>query len=233
MSKKIGIIGGMGPAASCLFYRYVIELTEARCDQEHVNLVILNDTQIPDRTNGILKHQYGDILEKLEKDFDILINVCKCEGVVVTCHTAHFYCDIIKEKHDIKLIHMVEETAKEINNKLEYNKVAVLATTGTLHAKIYQNYLSKYGKETFIPSNDIQKIIMDEIYGKIKKGLPPDKIVWKKIEDYLLEEGCDCAILGCTELSMVNDMLKLGDFFIDPMLIVAKSIIIYSGCKLK
>lgn len=233
MSKKIGVIGGMGSAATCLFYRYVIELTNAKCDQEHVNLVILNDAEIPDRTKGILSHQYGDILEKLERDFDILINACKCEYVVVICHTAYFYCDIIKKKHDLKLIHMIEETVKELINNSKYRKIAILATTGTLYTQIYQNYLLKYNREVFVPSDDMQKVIMSEIYEKIKRGFPPDKQVWEEIQDYLISNGCDCAILGCTELSIIKDKLKLEDFFIDPLIIVAKCIIRYSGCALK
>ena len=36
MDKKIGVIGGMGPMASQLFYKYVTEMTDAACDQEHV-----------------------------------------------------------------------------------------------------------------------------------------------------------------------------------------------------
>lgn len=52
--RKIGIIGGMGPAATWLFYRYVTEMTEASCDQDHVNMVILSDAAMPDRTAAIL-----------------------------------------------------------------------------------------------------------------------------------------------------------------------------------
>ena len=45
----------MGPAATWLFYRYVTEMTEASCDQDHVGiLVILSDAAMPDRTAAIL-----------------------------------------------------------------------------------------------------------------------------------------------------------------------------------
>ena len=36
MKKTIGIVGGMGPLATCDLFKKIIELTDASCDQEHV-----------------------------------------------------------------------------------------------------------------------------------------------------------------------------------------------------
>ena len=52
--KAIGVIGGMGPLATQLFYKMVIEKTDAHTDQEHINMVILNHATMPDRTDAIL-----------------------------------------------------------------------------------------------------------------------------------------------------------------------------------
>ena len=35
MDRKIGVVGGMGPMASQLFYKMVTEMTEADRDQDH------------------------------------------------------------------------------------------------------------------------------------------------------------------------------------------------------
>ena len=56
MDKLIGVLGGMGSMASQLFYKMVIDRTEAQCDQEHVRMLILNDSSMPDRTKAILAH---------------------------------------------------------------------------------------------------------------------------------------------------------------------------------
>ena len=65
--RKIGIIGGMGPAATWLFYRYVTEMTEASCDQDHVNMVILSDAAMPDRTAAILSGKEEPVMKKMPK----------------------------------------------------------------------------------------------------------------------------------------------------------------------
>ena len=110
--RKIGIIGGMGPAATWLFYRYVTEMTEASCDQDHVNMVILSDAAMPDRTAAILSGKEEPVMKKMREDVKTLVG-CGCEAVAVTCNTAHFFMEKVAKETQVPLIHMPEETAKE------------------------------------------------------------------------------------------------------------------------
>ena len=52
--KVIGIIGGMGPMATADLFIKIIESTDAKTDQEHLHVLIDNNTDIPDRTACIL-----------------------------------------------------------------------------------------------------------------------------------------------------------------------------------
>ena len=54
MKKTIGIVGGMGPLATCDLFRKIVEVTDAKSDQEHVRVCIDNNTEISDRTAAIL-----------------------------------------------------------------------------------------------------------------------------------------------------------------------------------
>ena len=56
---RLGVLGGMGPQATNTFYQFVIDRTDARTDQEHVNTLILSDCQMPDRTGAILGSEAG------------------------------------------------------------------------------------------------------------------------------------------------------------------------------
>ena len=49
MKDAIGVIGGMGPLASQLFYKMITEHTAAECDQDHVPLLILSDVTMQNR----------------------------------------------------------------------------------------------------------------------------------------------------------------------------------------
>ena len=65
MDKKIGVLGGMGPMASQLFYKLVTEKTAADCDQDHVRMVIYSDASMPDRTGAILSGEYDKVYSQL------------------------------------------------------------------------------------------------------------------------------------------------------------------------
>ena len=72
MSKLIGVLGGMGPMASQLFYKYVTEMTDAKCDQDHVRMLIYSDCEMPDRTAAILSCEYSAPYDRMLANAKIL-----------------------------------------------------------------------------------------------------------------------------------------------------------------
>lgn len=54
--KTLGVLGGVGPLATIYFADLVVKMTDAKTDQEHISMVILNHGAIPDRTDYILDH---------------------------------------------------------------------------------------------------------------------------------------------------------------------------------
>ena len=54
MKKTLGIIGGMGPLATCDLMEKIIALTKAGKDQDNIHIVVDCNTNIPDRTAAIV-----------------------------------------------------------------------------------------------------------------------------------------------------------------------------------
>ena len=69
---KLGVLGGMGPQATQVFYQYVLDRTEASCDQEHLPALILSDTGVPDRTASILTGNTEPMYQRLLADARLL-----------------------------------------------------------------------------------------------------------------------------------------------------------------
>lgn len=59
-TKTLGILGGLGPLATVYFANMLVQMTEAKKDQDHIPMIILNDAQIPDRTAFILGESEGE-----------------------------------------------------------------------------------------------------------------------------------------------------------------------------
>lgn len=220
----LGIIGGMGPMASAVFYDMISSKTDASCDQENLNLILLSHAGMPDRTRAILSNdeaQIEEVRSKLYADAIFLQNA-GCTAIAVTCNTAHYFVNMIEDELDIPFIHLIRETAEAVASEFGARKVAVLATDGTIETRLYQDELSKRGVIAFTPKAEVQALVMHEIYECIKSGKPADEEIWQKIEEYVKAEGCEAAVLACTELSVVRKELSLGSFYFDPMDIMAE-----------
>lgn len=224
--KRLGVIGGMGAAASSLFYEKIISNTNAAKDQDHIPMVILSDSQIPDRTAALLgtKAMREKVFKKLLKDAKTL-KKADCTCMVMTCNTAHYFADKLEKKSGLKLYNMVRLASKkaaELCKKAKNDKVMLLATDGTIKTKVYQAELEKLGLKVVIPSAAVQKKVMHVIYDIVKAGKELKDSDWKLIDDAFKKSGAACGVLGCTELSIVKEKLGLSDKYIDAMDVLAK-----------
>ena len=215
----LGIIGGMGPMASAVFYDMISSKTDASCDQENLNLILLSHAGMPILSKD--EAQIEEVRSKLLADAIFLQNA-GCTAIAVTCNTAHYFVNMIEDELDIPFIHLIRETAEAVASEFGAKKVAVLATDGTIETRLYQDELSKRGVIAFTPKAEVQALVMHEIYECIKSGKPADEEIWQKIEEYVKAEGCEAAVLACTELSVVRKELSLGSFYFDPMDIMAE-----------
>ena len=222
---ELGIIGGLGPLASSYFYQIITQKTKANKDQDHLNIIILSDAKTPDRTNYILDKTNENPYPHLLKNCQLLEKL-GCKLISIPCNTAAYFHDELQKSISIPISNMIENTATYIKNK-HYNKAAILATTGTIKANLYQNALQKNNINYTLPS---QKNIMEIIYNYIKQGKEVPIKLW---EETIQNLNCDCYILGCTELSILKTKFNLPDNFIDPLEIEANKILDFFGKERK
>lgn len=231
--KVLGVVGGMGPGATQLFYKKLIDLNAAESDQDHLDMIILNHASMPDRTKAILEGRTEDLFDKLLHD----VKKLEADGVTVIaipCNTSHLLLDRLQDRVKVPIINMIKETAREIKKtRPACKKVGVLATDGTVFGGLYQQAIEEAGLEPVLPSEKGQALVMKIIYEGVKAGKPIDYNDFIKIQGELAAQGCEAAIMGCTELSMVKEEYKLPEFFVDAMDVLAKKSILMCGGKLK
>lgn len=226
MNKKLGIIGGMGPKATSVFFDNIVDKTVAECDNEHIDIVILNDTKIPDRTEAIKTGIFKNILSKLHQDIRKLeyLNV---DNIVIPCNTACFFIEELQKYTPIPIINMVNETVKYIRNIATQSNISVgiLATDGTIKSQMYQKELQKYNIKSIIPNKEIQLKVMDLIYNQIKKNGFGELKDLEDIISKMVDLGCNYIILGCTELSYFNFKYDIPNYCIDALEVLTKTAI--------
>lgn len=231
--KKLGIIGGMGPLASQLLYKEIIEKTDATKDQEHIDMIILNHASMPDRTEAIKSSDTDKVKNLLLADIEFLEHG-GVEVVAIPCNTSHYFIEELQKKTKLSIINMVRETVEKIvRENRSVKKIGVLATDGTVFSGIYERECKRLGVEYFVPDEVHQKIVMKIIYEQIKKGIPGSIDDFDKIDRHLKENGCDFGILACTELSCFREQANLNDFYIDALDVLSDCAITLCDAKLK
>lgn len=225
-SKKIiGIIGGMGPMATCDLFSKIIMSTQAHRDQEHVHLIIDNDTDIPDRSAHILG-QGEDPVPEIKMVIQTLI-IDGAEILAMPCNTAHYYYPLLKAyaknlNPEIEFVHMIDEVAIKCQS-LGYKRLLLLSTLGTYKSGLYKEFFEGKGIDLIYPVTNSRQIVMDAIYA-YKNNESIDKEDLKGLLNYGQDQAVDGIILGCTELPLIISAHETSLPLIDPALILAEKL---------
>ena len=229
--QKLGILGGMGPQATQVFYQFVLDHTDAARDQEHLPTVILSDTGIPDRTAAILSGETEELYQRLLKDAKLL-ETCGCTTIAIPCNTSHYFADRLQGDVNVPIIHMIREAAAVLAAQGK-KRPGILGTDGTIQSGLYQKECTALGMEAVAPDEETQKLVMSIIYDEIKQGERGSRDKFAHIDRALRAAGCDCAILACTELSVFAANHPLPPFYLDAMMVLAEESVKRCGYPLR
>lgn len=204
---KLGLIGGLGPAATVDLYDKIVKATPAKNDQEHFKVVIEQNPQIDDRTACLLNGGPDPTIamyncaKRLERD--------GCDYIIIPCNTAHAFLPRMLRHLNVPFIDMQQTMLDEIKAKFGDNaRVGLMATSGTIATGIYSKKAEKMGMKMYTPDEDHQQSVMKAIYGP--KGAKAGYTTGECYDDlyrgaeYLVKTyDCNVLILGCTELPLI------------------------------
>ena len=203
---KVGVVGGVGPAATVDFMQKIVSNTPAKRDQDHIKLLVEQNPQIPDRTDNLIGDGPDPTLslyatcKKLESgDADI---------IAIPCNTAHAFVHRIQPYLGIPIVNMLTVTVEMLRDSFpSLGDVGLLATSGTVASGVYRQALEAQGLRQVLPSPALQASVMNAIYGKegVKAGFvngPCMDDICAALEG-LADQGVEVVILGCTELPLL------------------------------
>lgn len=202
--KTIGLIGGMSWESSREYYRIINEKTReflGNSSSAKIIMVSLNFAEIEE-----LQHA-GDwaSLAAILIDAAKTLEQAKSDMVLICTNTMHKLAGEVAGSISIPLIHIADETGKEIQ-KRGLKKAALLGTKFTMEEDFYRKRLTDgFGLNITIPEEDDRKYVHKVIYNELIDG----KIVRESrdrfisIIDGLAALGAEAVILGCTEIPLL------------------------------
>ena len=229
MKKTIGIIGGMGPAATCDLMEKIIALTRASCDQEHLHVLADSNTAIPDRTAAILSGG-ADPVPELTKSAKRLESA-GADILIMACNTAHYFYDSVAGAVAVPVLHMGWESAAALK-AAGVHTVGVLATEGVVKSGVYEKALAQAGVKAVYPSPAMQKQVMRLIYDGVKaRKIPLESIPVEDILHELRDKGAEKFLLACTELPIAFRELGLMEGCLDATNVLAFAAVKAAGAE--
>ncbi|MBD1383137.1 cysteate racemase [Metabacillus arenae] len=227
MSKTVGILGGMGPLATCdLFYK-IVKNTNAQTDQDHLHIIINNNPKIPARIDTLIKDNETPLSE-LIKSAKIL-EQSGADFIVMPCNTAHIWLDQIAETITIPCYDMIKNTVKQtlslINERDQ--KIFLLATNTAIKMNLYQNAFKNTIVELILPTEKEQMLINKAI-NEVKAGNIENNSCMEELNQMLeTYETMSVSTLlgGCTEIPLLFPYIKTNMLKLDPALMLAKLVI--------
>lgn len=220
-SPVIGILGGMGPAATADFYRKIVAATPAERDQDHLRTLIWSDPSIPDRATAFL-HGGESPIDGLQAGA-LLLESAGADFLAVPCNTAHLFLEPVRQVISIPILDMIEATVTELVEGVRHaSTVAVLGTAATIESGLYAARLQKYGLRSLDLSVFEQRAVIAAIAAVKSGNVSSATRALQPIIDALIARGAHTVIAGCTELPIALGELHNGLSVIDPTAALAR-----------
>jgi len=218
--KKLGLVGGIGPASTIEYYKSINEgyhnsLTNpAKCGEnppmviESINLSVAYDL--------VEKKDWAKFADLFIDSIHVL-HAAGAEVAAITANTAHIVFDEVQKQSPIPLIGLVDETCKYAQSK-GCKKAVVFGTAFTMSSKMYENKCEKYNIEAIVPDESDQQVIHNVIFPNLVAGIVTEHekaTILEIAKRMLSEHKADALILGCTELPLIIQPGDLDTVLLD------------------
>ena len=203
LRRTVGVIGGLGPAATLDFFARVLRATLATQDQDHLRLLIDNNPLLPDRNASLTGDgpSPGPGLAAMARG----LQGAGADFIVMPCNTAHAWQAEIEAAITIPFISLIAVTVEAVRHT-GAKRAGLLATSGALAAGLYQNALAEAGIECLYPEGAALDALMATIYRiKAAPDDPANRTAMAGHARALVARGADVLVAGCTEVPMALD----------------------------
>ncbi len=221
--RRVGILGGMGPAATADFYTKLIEATPAARDQEHVPVVIWADPRVPDRSTALLNGG-DDPTPALAEGVNALVDA-GCDILAVACNTAHAFIVEAMGDAPIELVSIIDAAA-EAAVDAGVATVGVMATAGTIATGLHADALTTRAIDVVSPTEG-EQTVLTAVIAAVKAGTVDDAVRddLAQVVAAMADRGADAVISACTELILALQGISTAVAIIDPAVAMAERVV--------
>jgi aspartate racemase len=203
MHRTIGILGGMSPESTSVYYEHITrEYTARHADFGYREILIysVNFQRYVDwQRQGLWAEAAGAMVEALER-----LRLAGADFGVIATNTMHIVFEQVQAAVGMPLLSIVDATAQAIRDA-GLRSVGLLGTVFTMRERFFREGLSRRGMEVLVPQDGDQDRINEVIYQELCRGeiRPESRAKFLDIIEALRERGAQGVVLGCTEIPLL------------------------------
>jgi aspartate racemase len=200
--KRLGIIGGIGPESTIVYYRAIVAAGGERLGGAPP--ILLNSIDV----QKVLRLAEDDPVPGLRDYLLSEITVLARAGVsvgLIAANTPHIVFDDVRQQSPIELVSIVE-AARDAARERGLTRLALFGTKFTMQGRFYPDVFLPSGIELVCPAADAQAFIHDKYVGELLRNtlLPTTRDHLQRIIQAMKDrDGIDGVLLAGTELPLL------------------------------
>lgn len=219
----VGVLGGMGPAATVDFQRRLLAATPAADDADHAHVVVDNNPKVPSRIRALID---GDG----EDPTPVLVAMARrleragADFLVMPCNTAHHYRPAIAAAVSVPVWDMVAITLAQVAAKAGQGAtVGMLASPALRRTGLYEPCAARH-KLALRYADDEAPLLAVIRAVKADRLQAADRAALERTAAGLVADGAEVLVLACTEFSLMTGAgADAGVLVIDSMQALAEA----------
>jgi aspartate racemase len=204
MPKHIGIVGCSAEGAA-LCYRTICGEAPALMD-EHMH------PEVSMHTHPLAEYMVHIRTGDREKVAALMLSSTQklsrigAQFAICPDNTIHEAFAMVKAQSPIPWLHIAEAVADKARTE-NYRQLAILGTKYLMTGPVYPETLKAYSIAGQIPSENDREQIDQIIFKELVNGVFTEKsrLYFNAVIEKLKGDGCDAAVLGCTEIPLLVD----------------------------
>lgn len=200
--RVLGVLGGMGPAATADFLDKLAASTPAARDQEHIATLVYSDPTTPDRSEAMMTGGV-DPGPALVHGIEFLCSA-GVSAIAIPCNSAHYWYEQMQQAADVPILHIVDAVADQVRTGgTGITRLGLMSTDGTAKSGVYER-LGQHGYNLMDLTDLGSSSPVTAGIRQVKAGdLEGARSTLTRAANLLVERGAQSIVYGCTDISAV------------------------------
>lgn len=202
MPQHIGIVACSAEGAALCYLTICLEGQALLGEYNHPE-VTMSSIPLGRYMEALRQDDWGAVAELL---LDSAHKVKQAGAAFAICpdNTCHQAFELMLPRSPLPWLHIAEVVAEEAQRK-GFRRLGILGTRYLMEGPVYPEAVKKYGISSLTPEPADRERINTIIFKELVNGVFPEesRLYFNEVMRKLKAQGCDAAVLGCTEIPLI------------------------------